>query len=143
MKNLIRNVAVLFAVIGGLFIAACETTEPCERDGYGWADVINATGVQLLVDCTKTSSGENQERLISNGSSFEYQMNDGMIYIWGSVYNSGDWYYDTYSLDACENLSYTWYLQKKKSIGTLFHLVITDVNGDVVQILDNFQVGEK
>ena len=148
MKNLISkiksNFRVLFTfALAFFFLFSCEIIEPCERDGFGWAEIHNATGGQLWVDCTEASSGENQERLLSNGSSHEYQMDEGTVYVWGRKYGYDKWYYDTYTLDACEEFTYTWYSANKKSTGFNLYLDITDANGDLVLRLDNFQLGEK
>lgn len=63
-------------------------------------------------------------------------MDEGRIYIWFS-FDGDDWVYDTYYLDSCEDLTYTWYLNKKKSTDSGLYLEISR-NGKVIKTITNF-----
>jgi len=136
MKKFLFAAGVIFA----LFIAGCEVEPPApDCEVYGWGDVTikNKTGFYLWVDCTKYIDGVNYEKRLSNNGSQTYrEMDDGRVYIWAS-FDGDDWLYDTYSLDACEDLEYTWYLDKKKSTGSGLVLEIRD--GDEVHTITDFE----
>lgn len=131
MKKMFLKFAMLFAFIG-IMVISCEEPPPpvpaCESQGYGDVKVKNTTGYNLWVDCTYTSNGTNYEKKLSNGSSYSYQMDKGTVYIWAS-FDGSDWVYDTEYLSACENLTYTWYLDNKKSTGRSLYLIVTHPDG--------------
>jgi hypothetical protein len=138
MKKFLSFLGIFF--LGLMFFFSCEEPPPpipdCEREGYGWLIIENATGYQLQVDGTYTSTGENYEKWLNNGQSYTYKMDAGKIYIWAS-FDGNDWVYDTYILDPCEELTYTWYLNKKKSTSTNwwdnYEVLYVDKEGNVVR----------
>jgi hypothetical protein len=142
MKKLLLKFAAVLAIFGAAIMFSCEEPPPpvplCEAEGWGEVTVQNLTGYQLKVDVTYTSTGVNYEKWLSNGSSHTYQMDKGRVYIWAS-FDGDEWVYDTYSLSACEDLTYKWYLDKKKSTQNSMYLVITNRNGDVLKTVDEFQ----
>ena len=123
MKKLFGKIFVALVFISALIISSCEEPPPpipdCEKYGYGEVTVKNNTGYQIKVDVTYTSTGVNYEKWLNNGGSYTYEMDEGKVYIWAS-FDGNDWVYETYYLDACENLTYTWYLNKKKGTQLLF-----------------------
>ena len=139
MKRFWLKFVVLLVFIGGLLVA-CEVEPPtpdCELYGYGDVTVKNSTGFSLWVDCTKSIDGVNYEKKLYNGSSHTYyEMDDGRIYIWAS-FDGDDWVYDTYYLDACEDLSYTWYLDKKKSTAGGLYLEVRK-EGELIKTVTDF-----
>lgn len=68
-------------------------------------------------------------------------MDKGTVYIWAS-FDGEDWVYDTYYLDACETLTYTWYLNNKKSSSPEFYLEISK-DGEILKEVTEFQTPEK
>lgn len=116
MKKILGILTIfVFSLIN---FTSCEDPPPpvpdCEKYGYGDVVVKNATGYSAWVDVTYTSNGINHEKLLYNGGSYRYEMDEGLVYIWIS-FDGDDWAYDTYYLNTCEELTYTWYLNKKKS----------------------------
>jgi hypothetical protein len=140
-----KKLLALLIVVAGLFIYSCEEPPPpipdCERYGYGDVIVRNQTGYQLQVDVTYSSTGENYEKWLYHGGSYTYQMDEGRVYIWAS-FDGDDWVYDTYYLDACEDLTYTWYLDKKKSTGSGLYAV-TEVDGVAMDTIKVFETLER
>jgi len=145
MKKILRKFALLFALMG-IMLVSCEEPEPilspCERDGTGTVKIKNTTGYNLWVDCTYTSNGTNYEKKLSNGSSYTYTMDKGNVYVWASLDNRDSWVYDTHHLSACENFTYTWYIDKKKSTGRSLYLIVTYPDGRIENI-DGFEVVNK
>ena len=135
---------MLFALMG-IMLVSCEEPAPpvpdCERLGEGTVKVKNTTGYSLWVDCTYTSTGTNYEKKLSNGSSYTYTMEKGNVYIWAS-FDRDDWVYDTEHLSACENLTYTWYLEKKKSTGCPLVLVVSHPDGKT-ETIEGFEYKNK
>lgn len=135
MKKLLFKFAAVLAIFGAAIMFACEVEPPtpdCELYGYGEVTVKNSTGYEIKVDVTYTSTGVNYEKWLNHGSSYTYEMDKGSIYIWAS-FDGSDWVYDTQYLSACQKLTYTWYLNDKKSTQNSMYLVITDRNGDVLK----------
>jgi hypothetical protein len=134
MKKILKVLGVF--LIGFLVLFSCEKPKPdCEIEGYGWSKVENSTGYRAKVDVTYTVDGINNETWINSGSSVEYRMYEGKIYIWIS-FDGDDWVYDIYYLESCEELSYRWYLDKKKSSSDNwwenYEVVYVDNNGEEV-----------
>jgi len=123
MKKILLKFAAVLVIFGSAIMFSCEEPPPpipdCEKYGYGEVTVKNNTGYQIKVDVTYTSTGVNYEKWLNNGGSYIYEMDEGKVYIWAS-FDGNDWVYETYYLDACENLTYTWYLNKKKGTQLLF-----------------------
>jgi len=146
MKRILRKFAMLFALMG-IMLVSCEEPEPpvpkCERDGTGTVKIKNSTGSSLWVDCTYTSNGSNYEKKLSNGSSYTYTMDSGTIYIWGDKDGNDPWTRDSYYLQTCEDLTYTWYNDSKKSTGCSFYLVVHDAEGNLVKTIEEFEVVNK
>lgn len=117
----IRFIAVLVLLIG--FTLGCETEPPrpqCEIDNVGTVTVKNATGYNVWVDVTWGNITENYEKLLNNGNSYKYtKVPAGGIEIWVS-FDGNDWYYEYESLSACEDMTFTWYLNARKSTGCPF-----------------------
>jgi hypothetical protein len=140
MKKILLKFAAVLAIIGAAFMFACEEPIPdCERYDYGDVIVENSTGLRIKVDVTEGSSEINNEKWLSSGGRTTYSRIDaGSITIWASI-DGYDWVYDDYYLDACEELTYTWYLNNKKSAQNSMYLEITNRNGDVLKTVDEFQ----
>lgn len=144
MKKL-RTFLLPFIFIFGLLFHSCEEPPPpvpdCEKYGYGDVTIKNGTGFSLWVDCTYTSNGINYEKKLYSGGYYTYEMDKGTVYIWAS-FDGNDWVYDTHYLSACEDLTYTWYLDKKKSTGAELYLVVTK-DGEIVKEITGFKHGLK
>lgn len=140
-----KKLLALLVLVAGLFIYSCEEPPPpvpdCEQYGYGWVTAKNNTGYSGYVDVTYYSNGENYEKFLYNGGSYKYEMDEGKVYIWFS-FDGSDWAYDTYYLGACEDLTYTWYLNKKKSTGSGLYAV-KEINGVAVDTIRTLQVLER
>ena len=145
MKKILRKFAMLFALMG-IMLVSCEEPAPpvpaCERDGTATVKIKNTTGFSLWVDCTYTSTGTNYEKKLSNGSSYTYTMDKGNVYIWAS-FDRSSWVYDTEHLTACEDLTYTWYLDNKKSTERSLYLIVHDGEGNIVDTIEGFNVVNK
>lgn len=134
-----KVLSILFLAIG-LFIASCETVDPvpaCESEGWGEVLVENDTGYSGYVDCTYSTNGINYEKFLYDGGSYRYEMDKGTVYIWFS-FNGDDWVRDSYYLGSCEELTYTWYIDKKKSTEGFPNLEIYS-NGTLVQKTIQFE----
>lgn len=140
MKKLLLKFAAVLAIFGSAIMFSCEEPPPpipdCEKYGYGEVTVKNSTGYQIKVDVTYTSTGINNEKWLYNGGNYTYEMDEGKVYIWAS-FDGDDWVYDTHFLDACETLTYTWYLDKKKSTNSLY-LEISR-NGEIIKTVTDFE----
>jgi len=118
----------------GLFLFnSCEeviTLEPCEKNNTGTFIILNTVGWTVTVDVDDID-----ERTLRHGGQTTYSnivAGSHRMYI-----NLGDgWQYKTQSLQACESLTYTWYLQNKKSTGNQLCL---DINRDgVIETITDF-----
>jgi len=141
--NLLKRVPLFFSflLITALsLLLSCVEPEPiipdCEKYGYGDVTIRNSTGYSLWVDCTYIIGGVNYEKKLYSGNSYTYEMDKGTVYIWAS-FDGDDWVYDSQYLSACEDLTYTWYLNKKKSTGTGLYLEISK-DGKVVERITSF-----
>lgn len=140
----LKNLRILFSI--ALIVGAsslfnsCEEPPPpvpdCEKYGYGEVTIKNQTGYNIWVDCTYNLGGVNYEKLLYNGGGYTYEMDRGTVYIWAS-FDGDDWVYDTEYLSSCEHLTYTWYLNKKKSSSPSLYLEISK-NGKVIQTITSF-----
>jgi len=127
----ITFIAVLILLMGVMF--SCEKEDPipyCEEHNVGTVEVKNSTGYNIWTDVTWGDVIVNYETRVSNGGSYTY--NDipaGRIEIWIS-FNGSDWYFEYESLSACEEMTFTWYLDTgaRKSAGSPFVLDIGDGN---------------
>lgn len=138
MKNLMKMFIVVFALLI-TFTLGCETEDPiptCERDKVGTVTVKNSTGYNVYVDVTWGNVVENYEKRVNNGSSTKYtnvpaaghpQSNGGTIEIWVS-FDGADWYFNYENLVPCEDMTYTWYLNARKSANDS-QFVVIDSNG--------------
>ena len=117
----ISVLSTIFALFIGLtfFLTSCEPPEPprpqCEIDNVGTVTVKNSTGYNIWTDVTWGNVVENYEKLLYNGNSYKYSnIPAGSIEIWVS-FDGNDWYYEYESLSACEDMTFTWYLNSRKS----------------------------
>jgi len=132
MKNLLLKFALALAFIGAIIISSCGSS--CEVGNYGSVTVKNETGYKIWVDVTWGNVVENYEKLLSDGSSYKYtKIPAGSIEIWGA-FSTSDWAYNVENLSSCENLTYTWYLNKSVSIKgeNILMLRVTDSNDKVI-----------
>lgn len=141
-----KKIVTLLILAIGLFVSSCEVEPPtpdCELYDYGEVTVVNKTEVwHIIVDVTYTETSINDEKRLFQDGSYSYRMDAGKIYIWASA-NGNDWFYDTYYLKACENLTYTWYyVSGKKSTNSGLYSIV-EVDGVAVDTLYNFEVLEK
>ena len=134
MKKFKAVLLIWAALMAGVFIMqSCEKEPPrpqCEIDNVGTVTVKNSTGYNILTDVTWGNVVENYEKLLYNGNSYKYsQIPAGSIEIWVS-FDGSDWYYEYESLSACEDMTFTWYLDARKSTGCPFVLYI---NGEEIK----------
>jgi len=144
IKIIIKIMKKILGILG-IFIfslinfTSCEKPYPpvpdCEKYGYGDIIVKNYTGYSAWVDVTYDFNSINYEKFLYDNSSFRYEMDNGLVYIWIS-FDGDDWFYDTYYLSSCEELTYTWYFNKKKSTSTDWwndlQIIYTNNNGKIV-----------
>ena len=117
-----------------LLMTSCEDPTPprpqCEIDNVGTVDVKNSTGHSIWTDVTWGNVVENYEKLLYNGNHYKYtRVPAGSIEIWVS-FDGDDWYYEYESLSACEDMTFTWYLNARKSTGPPADLM---VNGKTLE----------
>jgi hypothetical protein len=135
-------VFTLFAILFGALtvLISCEEPPPpvpdCELNGYGEVTVKNNTGYELKVDVTYTILGANYEKWLNHGGSYTYKMDKGTVYIWASE-DGINWQYESYYLNACEDLLFTWKPGKKKSINSISLEISKD--GEAIKTVSNFQ----
>jgi len=138
-KSFLKSLSIVIFAMAMIFGApmlftSCEevapTLEPCERDNTGTVIVQNTTGFTVWVDIDDTD----ERKLYHGGQTTYYNIPAGTrrMYI-----DLGDgWQYLTQHVNACETLTYTWYLYKKKSTNQL----CLDVERDgVVQTITDFE----
>ena len=135
----IKFIAVLALLM--VFTFGCEKEDPippCEANKVGTVTVVNSTGLIIWTDVTWGDVAKNYEKRLSVGSSYEYsnvpasghpESNGGTIEIWVSL-DGQEWYYEYENLVPCEDMTFTWYLNARKSTGCPFVLVLP--NGDHV-----------
>lgn len=127
--KLMKSIFLAFAVLimPALLTISCETTpvrDQCEIDNVGTTKVVNSTGYSIWTDVTWGNYTTNYEKFLKNGGSYKYlDVPAGSIEIWVS-FDGDDWYYNYENLSACENLTYTWYLNSYKSTGYPIDLII-------------------
>jgi len=133
-RSLFLLTFVLSIFAGAIFFQSCETEPPippCERDNVGTVTVKNSTGYSVWVDVTWGNVVENYEKLLYNGNTYKYNnIPAGGIEIWVS-FDNDDWYYEYENLSACEDMTFTWYLNARKSTGSCPFILL--VNGEEVQ----------
>ena len=116
----IKFIFTLWLVLMGavLVIESCETEPPippCERDRVGTVTVKNNTGYSIWTDVTWGNVVENYEKRLYNGNSYKYtNVPAGTVEIWVS-FDGDDWYFEYENLSSCEDMTYTWYLNARKS----------------------------
>lgn len=136
LRRLAADLFIIAMFCGTLFIlTSCDKRPECEKLVIGETSVENKTGFPLFVDCSYNLKDINSIQLIVNNDQFSYTMAAGDIYIWAS-FDDEDWVYDTYLLDPCEHLVYTWYLDEKKSTSPNWwenlEIVYIDKNGEEI-----------
>ena len=116
-RNFLR--AALLSAAGMSILQSCEDPLPyCERERVGTVSVKNSTGYNIWTDVTWGNVTENSERLVYNGNTSQYDnIPAGSIEIWVS-FDGSDWYYEYENLSACEDMTFTWYLDARKSADT-------------------------
>lgn len=90
----------------------------CEVEQFGTVILSNDTGDSLYVDCTYRPTGPGLHTLLQDGESQTYQMDVGVVLIWGSI-DGEVWQQSVYDLTACENLYFLWQRNGKKSSSEL------------------------
>jgi len=141
-KILMTLVAIIFTATIFTSCEPVETRKDCEINSYGEMTIRNSTGFRGYVDCTYTRNGVNYEAYVNSGSSHKYQMDAGSVYVWFS-FNGNDWVYDTEYLSSCENTTYTWYYDKKKSTDGGLNLEIKNEEGEVIKTITEFEIGQR
>lgn len=143
MKNLLLKFAAVLTILGSAIMFSCEEPVPdCEKYDYGNVIVKNSTGLRIMVDVTEGSSEINDERWLNSGGRTTYSRIDaGSITVWASP-DGYDWVYDDHYLDACEELTYTWYIDKKKSSDSNFILEI-NMGGNIFKMISDFEWSDK
>ena len=139
MKKILSKLVLVLIFISAMILGSCEEPIPdCEKYGYGDVVVVNSTGIEIKVDVTEGDANYNNERWVNNGGSITYsKINAGSITIWASP-DGANWSYDDHYLDPCEELTYTWYLNKKKSSSYGLYLEIHQ-NGKLVKSISDFK----
>ena len=149
LKSLVATtVLLLMSMSLGLMTVAtfisCEKEDPippCQQNKVGKVIVKNSTGYNVWVDVTWGDVVENYEKLLYNGNSFPYenvpaaghvQSNGGTIEIWVS-FDGQDWYYEYENLSPCEEMTFTWYLNARKSASDC-PIVVYGPNGDEIDL---------
>jgi len=132
ISGLLMALALFFGVL--LLTTSCEEPEPpkpdCEINNYGSVTVKNSTGYNIWTDVTWGNITENYEKLLYNGNAYKYnRVHAGSIEIW-VTFDGDDWYYNYESLSPCEDMTYTWYLNSRKSTGPPLDLM---VNGKTLE----------
>ena len=108
--SLVLIAMALFAGSIGFFVS-CETREACEINGTGDITIINNTGFTFVFDVDnlgEVTLRNGQRKVYSNVPAGSHR-----LYYWDDFYEG--WYYNSYTLRVCEDLEYTWTLNKKKS----------------------------
>jgi len=121
-KSFLQQVAIALLLISLLLgimlvIPSCHRDKPldCEVHDYGWVTVENSTYGDGLVDVTWGKYDENYEVLLHDGEAYEYsEIPAGPITIWITL-DLQEWYFEYKDLSTCEDMTFTWYLEKKKS----------------------------
>lgn len=141
MKKMLLKFALALAFIGAIILGSCEIEPPipdCQEYQYGDIKVVNNVGFSTRFDIHDDGSG----KYVSNGSSYTWNDVDAGYYtMW--IYIDSEWYYweQDQRLVACETLTFTWYLDNKKSINNLY-LEISR-NGEVIKTITEFNAVTK
>jgi len=125
--------ALFFGV--ALFLSSCEDPPPyCEVNNVGDITIVNQTGFWFYFALDDYSDF----RLNDGASKTYYDEPAGTHYFY--IYDdfTSTWYYETEHLSSCEDLTFTWYLNKKKSSARSFVLEIAR-NGEVIKTLTEFK----
>lgn len=138
----------LLSLLLALFLGAalslnsCEDPPPyCETQNVGDITIVNKTGYWFYF----ALDDYNDFKLYDNGSKTYYDEESGIhyFYVYDDLnYNPGVWLYQTEHLSACEDLNFTWYLNKKKSTEGGFYLEISR-DGLVVKTISEFKIRQK
>ena len=136
MKKILLKFAAVLAIFGAAIMFACEEPIPeCQQNQTGDIKVVNKIGFSTNFDIYDDGSGN----YISNGGSHTwYGVDAGYYTMW--VRLDGDWFYweQEQRLVACELLTFTWYLNKKKSTNNLY-LEISR-NGEIIKTITEFKL---
>ncbi len=135
MKKL-RFLSIIVSLLLGVFLTSCEEVvpyeEPCVKNNTGTFIVQNTTGYVVYVDVDDIA-----ERRLSNGGQTTYSnVPAGSHRMYIDLGNG--WQYKTQYLKACETLTYTWYLQNKKSTEPLLCLDII-MDGVIIDTVTDFE----
>jgi len=131
----IKFVAVLALLIG--FAFSCEVREPCEINQVGDITIRNETGFWFyfaLDDYNefKLYDGDSKTYYDERAGTHDFYYYDDLIYeqwIWGGSKH----------LNACDHLTFTWVLNKKKSTERELYIEVTNERGDVIQTITGFK----
>jgi len=114
-RSILFTVAILFGTL--IATTSCDSDEDlradCEINNWGGFIVQNTTGYTVWVDVDDID-----ERILYHGGQTVYnqvQAGNHKMYI---DFGDGWQYYNQY-LNSCETLTYTWYLDGKKSTGNI------------------------
>jgi hypothetical protein len=136
-----KKILVLLILAFGLFLSGCEEPAPlvpdCELYGYGKVTVVNKAGFPFWVDVTYTLTGVNYSKWLYTADSYTYRMDKGIIYI--HAFYGSMWAYDDYYLNACEELTYTWYSTNVKKTNTPELYLEISKNGEVIETVTDLQ----
>jgi hypothetical protein len=124
MWKILKKVILILAVF--LMFTNCrkESIPSCEIEGYGWVTIVNKTGYDASVDVTWIRYDENFEVFLGHNEQFTYdEIPSGRIKVW-ITFNSDEWYYEVETLSFCEDMTFTWYPDIKKSADCPFLLDI-------------------
>ena len=135
MIKILKKFRIILVIIVAMIITNCEKPEPpkpdCEINNYGWVTVRNNTGYIIWVDVTWELPHKNYEKKLYDNGQYKYNnIPAGSIRIWVSFDNSY-WKYDYEHLSSCEDLTFKWYYNSRKSTGCPFVLDIG--NGVLVE----------
>ena len=121
-KNFLQKLILYFALLsflaGAIAFTSCKKEEPlpdCYIYKFGMVTIENATGYDLFVDVTFDNYDEYDTRLLFPNQSHTYEeIPAGPVDIWAS-FDEIEWTWEEDNLSACEDMTFTWYLDGKKS----------------------------
>ena len=113
-----KKISILILATLFIILIGCKKEDPlplCVIEDFGWVLVENETTYDGWVDATEYGQEENYEAFLHHGESYDYgKMNSGTITIW-FTFDGDEWFYEYENLSHCEDLTFTWLPELKKS----------------------------
>ena len=102
-------------------LTSCKKAPACETGNFGWVLVENQTVYDAIVDV-----GETYEAFLHHGESYDYgEVTAETIQLWLRFDGEDDWYYEYENLAPCEDMTFTWNVDGKKSTGKNVYLQVS------------------